>query len=55
MANVRFAQTVRGQVEAAVAALFARIADPEAPARRVTLESPLIVRSSARVPKGWSP
>lgn len=40
-------------VEETVAALLERIADPEAPPRRVAIEAPLIVRGSARKPEGW--
>lgn len=50
--------TVRQQADAmvaeTVAALLTQIDAPDAPARRVQVNAPLIVRRSARIPKGWT-
>ncbi|MEM6371730.1 MAG: LacI family DNA-binding transcriptional regulator [Pseudomonadota bacterium] len=40
--------------EAAVSILMDRLSDPETTPRRVALDGPLIVRGSARIPKGWT-
>lgn len=47
-------QPTAAMVAAVTDMLLARIADPEAAPRRVVLPGELIVRSSARVPEGWS-
>ena len=41
-------------VAATVEILMDRLADPETRPRRVALDGPLILRSSARIPKGWT-
>lgn len=47
-------QPVNRMVEATVETLLAKIDDPERPAQKIEIDGPLIIRSSARVPKGWS-
>ena len=46
-------QPLNRMVEATVETLLAQIADPERPAQKIEIDGPLIIRSSARVPKGW--
>ena len=46
-------QPVNRMVEATVETLLAQIDDPERPARKIEIDGPLIVRSSARIPEGW--
>ncbi len=46
-------QPANRMVEETVNILMARIGDGDAKARRVAIDGPLIVRRSARVPKGW--
>ena len=40
--------------EATIGILMDRLADPEIRPRRVALDGPLIIRGSARIPKGWN-
>ncbi len=40
---------------ACVEALLTRLSEPESPARQIRLPANLILRRSARVPKGWTP
>ncbi|MFL4468393.1 LacI family DNA-binding transcriptional regulator [Tateyamaria armeniaca] len=40
--------------EATVSILMDRLADPDTKPRRVALDGPLIIRGSARIPKGWT-
>ncbi len=40
--------------EATIGILMDRLADPETRPRRVALDGPLIIRGSARIPKGWN-
>jgi len=46
-------QPVNRMVEATVETLLAQIEDPERPAQKIEIDGPLIVRSSARIPKDW--
>ena len=46
-------QPVNRMVEATVETLLAQIEDPARPAQKVEIDGPLIVRSSARIPKDW--
>ncbi len=41
-------------VDETVAIMLSRIKTPEIPFGRVSIEAPLIVRGSARIPKGWT-
>ncbi len=41
-------------VEATVSALLERIAAPDTPPRKIAIDGPLIIRSSAHVPEGWA-
>lgn len=41
-------------VEATIDLLLERVRAPETPARKIAIEGPLIVRSSARKPEGWT-
>ena len=41
-------------VEATVQTLLERIEAPETPPRKLAIDGPLVVRSSARVPEGWA-
>jgi len=41
-------------VAATVETLLRRIEDPEAPPQKTKIDGPLIIRGSARVPKGWT-
>ena len=47
-------QPVNRMVEATVETLLAQIEDPARPAQKVEIDGPLIVRSSARIPKDWT-
>ena len=40
--------------QAAIDILMDRLADPDTKPRRVALDGPLILRGSARIPKGWT-
>ena len=46
-------QPVNRMVEATVETLMAQIEDPARPAQKVEIDGPLIVRTSARIPKDW--
>ena len=46
-------QPVNRMVEATVETLLAQIEDPARPAQKVEIDGPLIVRTSARIPKDW--
>jgi DNA-binding LacI/PurR family transcriptional regulator len=41
-------------VEETVRMMLTRIETPDAPARRVAIDGPLVVRGSARIPEGWT-
>ena len=45
-------QPLNRMVEATVETLLAQIADPDRPSQKIEIDGPLIVRSSARIPKG---
>lgn len=47
-------QPLNRMVEATVDTLLANIADVERPAQRIEIEGPLILRGSAKIPKGWT-
>jgi len=47
-------QPANRMVEETVRTMLDRIKDPSAPARRVAIDGPLIVRGSARIPEGWT-
>ena len=47
-------QPANRMVEETVRTMLERIEDPGAPARRVAIDGPLIVRGSARIPQGWT-
>ena len=47
-------QPANRMVEETVRTMLERIEDPGAPARRVAIDGPLIVRGSAHIPKGWT-
>ena len=47
-------QRANRMVEETVRTMLTRIETPDAPARRVTIDGPLIVRGSARIPEGWT-
>lgn len=47
-------QPLNRMIEETVKTLLTRIDKPKTPARRVALDGPLIVRGSARVPKGYT-
>jgi len=47
-------QPANRMVEATVHTMLERISNPDAPARRVAIDGPLIVRGSARIPEGWT-
>ncbi len=47
-------QPANRMVEETVRTMLTRIDKPDTPARRIALDGPLIVRGSARVPKGWT-
>jgi DNA-binding LacI/PurR family transcriptional regulator len=47
-------QPANRMVEETVRVMLTRIETPNAPARRVAIDGPLIVRGSARIPEGWS-
>lgn len=46
-------QPVNRMVDATVETLLAQIDDPARPAQKIEIEGPLILRGSARKPKGW--
>jgi LacI family transcriptional regulator len=46
-------QPANRMVEETVRTMLYRIESPDAPARRVAIDGPLIVRGSARIPEGW--
>lgn len=48
-------QRANEMVARTVEILLAKIEHPESAPRRVTIDAPLIVRTSARIPEGWSP
>ncbi|MEM7489050.1 MAG: LacI family DNA-binding transcriptional regulator [Pseudomonadota bacterium] len=48
-------QPTRRMVEATVTQLMAQIEGPVTPTRRLEIDGPLVVRSSARIPYGWTP
>ena len=47
-------QPVNRMVEATVETMLAQIADPTRAAQKIQIEGPLTLRSSARIPKGWT-
>ena len=47
-------QPVNRMVEATVDTLLGQIDAPESPPQKIEIEGPLIVRSSARIPKDWT-
>ena len=47
-------QRANTMVDETVEILLEQIATPGAPTRGVAVDAPLVVRSSARIPKGWS-
>jgi DNA-binding LacI/PurR family transcriptional regulator len=47
-------QPANRMVEETVDVLLTRIEKPETPARRIAIDGPLIVRGSARIPKGYT-
>ena len=47
-------QPANQMVRETIDLLLGKIDDPDSPQRRITIEGPLIVRGSARVPEGWS-
>jgi LacI family transcriptional regulator len=47
-------QPANRMVQETVRTMLARIDTPDAPARRVAIDGPLIVRGSARIPEGWT-
>ena len=47
-------QPANRMVEETVKTMLERIENPDAPARRVAIDGPLIVRGSARIPQGWT-
>ena len=47
-------QPANRMVEETVRMMLTRIENPEAPARRVAIDGPLVVRGSARIPEGWT-
>jgi DNA-binding LacI/PurR family transcriptional regulator len=46
-------QPLNRMVEATVETLLAQINDPARPPQKIEIDGPLILRSSARIPKGW--
>ena len=47
-------QPANRMVEETVRSMLERIDTPNAPARRVAIDGPLILRGSARIPEGWT-
>ncbi|MEP0564253.1 MAG: substrate-binding domain-containing protein, partial [Paracoccaceae bacterium] len=47
-------QRANAMVDETVEILLEQIETPEAPKRGVAIDAPLIVRHSARIPKGWT-
>jgi DNA-binding LacI/PurR family transcriptional regulator len=47
-------QPVNRMVDAAIATMLAQIEAPETPPRQIEIAGQLIVRSSARIPEGWT-
>ncbi|RFU13288.1 LacI family DNA-binding transcriptional regulator [Rhodobacteraceae bacterium W635] len=47
-------QPANRMVDATVRTMLERISNPDAPARRVAIDGPLILRGSARIPEGWT-
>lgn len=47
-------QPANRMVNETVRTMLERISNPDAPARRVAIDGPLIVRGSARIPEGWT-
>lgn len=47
-------QSAQVMVDQTVEMMLSRIKEPNAPARRLAIDAPLIIRRSARVPEGWS-
>lgn len=48
-------QRANVMVEEAVSLLLDKISNPASPSKHIKVESPLIIRSSAKIPKGWTP
>lgn len=47
-------QPVNRMIDATVEIMLAQINEPNARLRRIEIEGPLVVRSSARIPEGWT-
>jgi DNA-binding LacI/PurR family transcriptional regulator len=47
-------QPVNRMVEATVETILAKITDPARPIQKIEIDGPLILRGSARIPKGWT-
>ena len=47
-------QPVNRMVDTAVNTMLTQIEQPDTPPRQIEIEGPLIVRSSARIPEGWT-
>ncbi|WP_293447377.1 LacI family DNA-binding transcriptional regulator [Planktotalea sp.] len=47
-------QPVNRMVEATIETILAKIVDPARPTQKIEIDGPLIVRGSARIPKGWT-
>ena len=47
-------QPVNRMVDTTVETMLAQIESPEIPPRQIEIEGKLIVRSSARIPEGWT-
>jgi DNA-binding LacI/PurR family transcriptional regulator len=48
-------QPLNRMVDATVDTLLAQIADPKRPPQKIEIDGPLILRRSARLPKGGTP
>ena len=47
-------QPLNRMVEATVDTLLGQITDPERPSQKIEIEGPLILRASAKIPKGYT-
>lgn len=47
-------QPVNRMVEATVETILSKIENPSRPAQKIEIDGPLIIRGSARIPKGWT-
>ena len=48
-------QRANAMVQETVALMLNKISDPTSEPRHIKVDSPLIVRGSAKIPKGWTP